>query len=60
MDIGTVHSIWTVILFTSFISIIVWAYSKRQKSRFDEAANLVFADDELDKSTLESERSKEA
>ncbi|GAA04126.1 MULTISPECIES: cbb3-type cytochrome oxidase subunit 3 [Photobacterium] len=60
MDIGTVHSIWTVILFTSFIGIIVWAYSKRQKSRFDEAANLVFADDELDKSTLESERSKEA
>lgn len=60
MEIGTIHSIWTVILFTSFIGIIVWAYSKRQKSRFDEAANLVFADDELDKSTLESERSKEA
>ncbi|MCG3863456.1 MULTISPECIES: CcoQ/FixQ family Cbb3-type cytochrome c oxidase assembly chaperone [unclassified Photobacterium] len=60
MEIGTIHSIWTVILFTSFIGIIVWAYSKRQKSRFDEAANLVFADDELDKSTLESERSKDA
>lgn len=60
MDIGTFHSIWTVILFTSFIGIIVWAYSKRQTSRFEEAANLVFADDELDKTTLKNERSKDA
>ncbi|MGL4916675.1 MAG: cbb3-type cytochrome oxidase subunit 3 [Aeromonas allosaccharophila] len=28
------------------IGIIVWAYSKRRKTSFDEAANLVFADDE--------------
>ena len=60
MDMVTFHTIWTVILFVSFIGIIVWAYSKRQKTRFTEAANLVFADDELDKTTLESERSKEA
>ncbi|MGF1736697.1 MULTISPECIES: cbb3-type cytochrome oxidase subunit 3 [Photobacterium] len=60
MDIGTVHSIWTVVLFTSFIGIVLWAYSKRQKSRFDEAANLVFADEENDVATRENDRSKEA
>ncbi len=60
MDISTFHSIWTVTLFLSFIGIVVWAYSKRQKSSFDEAANLIFADEELDKSTLENERSKDA
>ncbi len=57
MDIGTVHSIWTVILFSSFIGIVVWAFSKRQKSRFDEAANLVFADEEKDVATRDKDRS---
>jgi cytochrome c oxidase cbb3-type subunit 4 len=46
MNIGTIHSIWTVLLFVSFIGIVIWAYSKRRKASFDEAANLVFADEE--------------
>ena len=45
MDIGTIHSIWTVLLFISFIGIVLWAYSKRRHAEFEEAANLVFADD---------------
>ncbi|MGR6861528.1 CcoQ/FixQ family Cbb3-type cytochrome c oxidase assembly chaperone [uncultured Aliivibrio sp.] len=46
MDAGTIHAIWTVILFLSMVGIIFWAYSKKQKTRFDEAANLIFADEE--------------
>lgn len=46
MDAGTIHAILTVILFLSMVGIIFWAYSKKQKARFDEAANLVFADEE--------------
>ncbi|MGF1749550.1 MULTISPECIES: cbb3-type cytochrome oxidase subunit 3 [Vibrio] len=46
MDIGTIHSIWTVVLFGCFIGIVWWAYGKNRKSRFDEAANLVFADEQ--------------
>ncbi|MGF1724908.1 cbb3-type cytochrome oxidase subunit 3 [Photobacterium nomapromontoriensis] len=57
MDIGIVHSIWTVILFSSFIGIVIWAFSKRQKSRFEEAANLVFADEENDVATRDKYRS---
>ena len=34
------------LLMIIMIGIIVWAYSKRRKASFDEAANLVFADDE--------------
>ncbi|NLS12569.1 cbb3-type cytochrome c oxidase subunit 3 [Vibrio sp. SM6] len=45
MDFGTIHSIYTVILFSSFIGIVLWAYSKKRKASFDEAANLVFADE---------------
>ena len=46
MDAGTIHAIWTVILFLSMVGIIFWAYSKKQTTRFEEAANLVFADEE--------------
>ena len=42
-----------------FIGIVLWAYSRKRKSKFDDAANLPFADDEIEKRTLnESERKK--
>ncbi|MDR9826836.1 CcoQ/FixQ family Cbb3-type cytochrome c oxidase assembly chaperone [Vibrio sp. FNV 38] len=50
MDIGTIHSIWTIVLFASFIGVVWWAFGKSRKSRFEEDANLVFAD-ELPKKT---------
>ena len=46
MDIITFQSVWTVTVFACFIGIVWWAYGKNRKSRFDEDANLVFADDE--------------
>ena len=46
MDSGTVSGIVTGILIVTFIGITVWAYSKRRKPDFDEAANLPFADDD--------------
>jgi len=39
------HSIWTAALFVIFIAIVVWAWSRRQKSRFDDAANIPFKDE---------------
>ncbi|USD66546.1 CcoQ/FixQ family Cbb3-type cytochrome c oxidase assembly chaperone [Vibrio sp. SCSIO 43136] len=45
MDIGTIHSIWTLVLFISFIGVVWWAYGKSRKARFEEDANLVFADE---------------
>ncbi|MEH0667085.1 cbb3-type cytochrome oxidase subunit 3 [Vibrio scophthalmi] len=45
MDIGTIHSIWTIVLFVSFIGVVWWAYGKNRKARFEEDANLVFADE---------------
>ena len=46
MDYGTFRGLYTLLLMAIMIGIIVWAYSKRRKTSFDEAANLVFADDE--------------
>ena len=46
VDINTLRSIFTVIIFVAFIAIWIWAWSKKRKIEFDEAANLPFVDDE--------------
>lgn len=45
MDIDTLRGLGTLFAFIAFLSVCVWAYSKRQKPRFDEAAQLPFADE---------------
>lgn len=50
MDINDLRSIMTVISLVTFLGIVWWAYGiKANKKRFDEAANLPFADDEADR-----------
>lgn len=46
MDTGTFRGIITGLLILAFIGITVWAYSRRRKPDFDEAAHLPFADDD--------------
>ena len=48
MDYITWRSIYTVLVFVVFVAIICWAYSKSTKKRFDEAANSIFEEDELE------------
>ena len=45
----------TVVSFVVFLLIVWWAYSGRQKQRFDEAANLPFADDDMQERTVEEQ-----
>lgn len=40
------RSIVTLICLLTFIGIVIWAYSARRQSDFDEAAMLPFADEE--------------
>ena len=49
MDINTLRSGITAVSFVVFIGIVWWAWSARNKSRFDQAALLPFADDPLSK-----------
>ncbi len=44
MDINDLRSIVTVVSFLTFLGIIWFAYPKGNKKRFDEAANLPFAE----------------
>ena len=46
MDTGTFRGLITLILIIAMIGIALWAYSKRRKADFEEAANLPFADDD--------------
>ena len=42
MDITTMRVTATVISFITFIGIMVWAFSRRNAARFEEAAQLPF------------------
>lgn len=45
MDITTMRVVVTLISFAFFIGVWVWAYSRSNKKRFDEAAQLPFEQD---------------
>jgi cytochrome c oxidase cbb3-type subunit IV len=45
LDINTLRSLTTVIAFVTFIGIVVWAYSRRNATDFEEAARLPFEQD---------------
>jgi cytochrome c oxidase cbb3-type subunit 4 len=45
MDINDMRSAMTVVSLLTFIGIVAWAWSKRNKSSFDEAAQLPFKED---------------
>ncbi|MDA0191202.1 MAG: cbb3-type cytochrome c oxidase subunit 3 [Proteobacteria bacterium] len=50
MDINDLRSIVTVVSLLTFLGIVWWAYGmKANRKRFDEAANLPFADEEADR-----------
>jgi cytochrome c oxidase cbb3-type subunit 4 len=45
MDINDIRAAITLLAFVTFIGIVAWAYHRKSRSRFDEAARLPFADD---------------
>ena len=47
MDVNDLRILITLLSFVVFVGIVFWAWSSRQRRRFDEAANLPFADGEL-------------
>jgi cytochrome c oxidase cbb3-type subunit IV len=45
MELVTLRSIFTVLVFAAFIGVWIWAWSGKRKKAFDEAANLPFVED---------------
>jgi cytochrome c oxidase cbb3-type subunit 4 len=59
MDYGTFRGIFTLVLMVLFIVIVWWAFSKRSKSKFDEAANAIFEDEKKHETTI-NDKEKES
>lgn len=55
MDINDLRGLSTAFVMVTFIGLCIWAYSKKRKKAFDEAANLPFADEELNQRTMRGE-----
>jgi len=55
MDINDLRGLSTLFLMIAFIGLCFWAYSKKRKTAFDEAANMPFADEEGNQRTLQEE-----
>lgn len=45
MDVIVMRSIFTVSCLCVFVGIVAWAYARRNKSQFEEAARLPLAED---------------
>ena len=45
MDINDLRSAMTVVSLLTFVGIVAWAWSRRNRADFDEAARLPFNDD---------------
>ncbi|WP_301102244.1 cbb3-type cytochrome c oxidase subunit 3 [Propionivibrio sp.] len=60
MDINELRSVMTVVSLLTFLGIVWWAYGmKGNKKRFDEAANLPFADEGADRTELGMSRNEQ-
>ncbi|MCF1427650.1 MAG: cbb3-type cytochrome c oxidase subunit 3 [Shewanella sp.] len=59
MDYGTLQGIVTIVVMLTFVGIFAWAYSGRRKKQFDEAANLVFADEDENQALKDSGEQKQ-
>ena len=60
MDINDLRSVMTVISLLTFLGIVWWAYGvKGNKQRFEEAANLPFADERADRAELGLSRNEQ-
>jgi cytochrome c oxidase cbb3-type subunit 4 len=52
MDTGTLRGIAVIFAMIAFLGICFWAYSRKRKKTFDDAANLPFDDEELDRNSI--------
>lgn len=46
MDINVIRGITTIMALVAFLAVVYWAWSKRQKGSFSEAANQLFNPEE--------------
>ncbi len=58
MDMNELRGIQTILVMIAFLGIVWWAYSAHRRKANDEAAHLPFDDDDVEKRTLEQEKTE--
>ncbi|HKK55424.1 cbb3-type cytochrome c oxidase subunit 3 [Marinobacter sp.] len=58
MDVNDLRGIHSLVIMAMFLGIVWWAFSARRKRANEEAAHLPFDDDEVEKRTLEQEKTE--
>ena len=58
MDTNELRGIHTLLVMAVFLGIVWWAYSAHRRKANDEAAHLPFDDDDVEKRTLEQEKTE--
>ncbi len=53
------RGITTLLVMISFLGVCYWAYSAKSKKSFDEAANLPFADDDINNDSQQEKSNHE-
>lgn len=48
METSLLASLSTVVMFVAFIAIVAWAWSRKRRRSFDEAARIPLEDDEAE------------
>ncbi|ASK78784.1 CcoQ/FixQ family Cbb3-type cytochrome c oxidase assembly chaperone [Paraphotobacterium marinum] len=49
MNILNIHIIWTIVIFITIIGIIFWAFSRKNKSNFEQIAKSILDSDQSGK-----------
>lgn len=45
MNPGDLFGLWTLLVLVVFLGIVVWAFSKKRRKRFEEAARIPLEED---------------
>lgn len=45
MEFATFYGIFLICMLCSFVGMVIWTFYPKRKNNYEEAANLVFADD---------------
>ena len=59
MDYGTLRGVFTLLILALFLIIVFWSYSKKRESNFDDAANSIFDETDVNGKKSESQDLKE-
>ena len=59
IDYGTLRGVFTLLILALFLIIVFWSYSKKRKSNFDDAANSIFDETDVNDKKLENQDLKD-